>query len=148
MKMITLMLITCFFSLRLTAPPAPELILFIPQGINPYEAIWNAICAIESDFDPNACVMEQNGCVSVGIAQIQKSRVDDFNARYGKHYSLADMYTPELARVVFMAYASEISPYNPERISREWNGGPNGMKIKSTFKYWKLVYEKIKNTRN
>lgn len=127
------------FSIRVLAPGDVTLYILRAEPINPYEKIWEVICKAESNNDPLAYHMEDNGHPSIGIVQIQQSRLDDFNKRTGNNYILTDMYVPENARIVFMHYTSEISPYNNERICREWNGGEKGMTKKSTIKYWRKI---------
>lgn len=137
----------CFLMLLATIPayaPADRFLpLLRPEPINPYENIYKAVCAVESSNNAMAYHMEENGFASIGIAQIQNSRIIDFNARTGHNYTLVDMYQPSKAKVVFMHYASEINPNNLERISREWNGGPSGMSKKSTMEYWLLIQKAL-----
>lgn len=142
MTAITLLILSLFLS-NLKAPDTKAVYLIEPERVNPYEAIWNAVITIESNSNPLAYHMEKNGCASIGIAQIQQSRLDDFRSRTGIAYSLADMYSPDKAKSVFMHYASEIQPHNIERISREWNGGAKGMSKKSTIKYYLKVKAKL-----
>lgn len=139
MKKMIIILFLCLTTVILTAPPSGSLIIFEAESIKPYEKIWKAVCKIESSGNPLAYHMEDNGFASIGIVQIQGSRINDFKAISGINYSLMDMYSPDKAKRVFMWYASEINPNNPEMISRLWNGGPSGMSKKSTIKYWKLI---------
>ena len=135
------MLITTFLLLITSecfAPAGPSMIVR-PEPINPYEKIWNVICEVESSGNYLAYHMEDNGFPSVGIAQVQYSRIIDFNRRTGNNYTLMDMYLPDKAKVVFMYYASEFNPNDNESISRCWNGGPTGMNKKSTEKYYLKV---------
>jgi hypothetical protein len=83
--------------------------------------------------------MEDNGFPSIGIVQIQESRLIDFNRRFRQSFTLMDMYVPEKAKIVFMAYASDFRPNNYESIFRCWNGGEKGMEKKSTVIYWQKV---------
>ena len=136
----TITLIIALFCFRLSAPPNSSMIIFESESVNPYESIWNAVCSIESSNNPLAYHMEDNGFASIGIAQVQESRVSDFNRRFRHSFTLMDMYQPKYAKIVFMAYASEFMPNDNESISRCWNGGKNGMSKKSTLKY----YAKIK----
>jgi hypothetical protein len=144
--MLTLILILSLFSSSLLAPVRPVLYIERSEAINPYEAIWQATCKVESNFNPLAYHFEKNGFASVGIAQVQISRIIDFNARTGLNYTLMDMYIPNKAKVVFMHYAIENNPNDIERICRLWNGGNKGMEKESTKKYY-LKIQKALNDR-
>jgi len=141
--MLTLTLILLLFTRVLLAPALN--CLYIPEAekINPYEAIWEATCKVESSNNPLAYHMERNGFASIGIVQIQSSRIIDFNARTGLNFTLVDMYQPNKAKIVFMHYASENNPNDMERISRLWNGGPDGMNKKSTLKYYHKILSEL-----
>lgn len=139
----TTTILILMISIRLFAPCERVAYVLRDEPVNPYEAIWQATCFLESSNDSLAYHMEENGFASVGIAQIQNSRIIDFNARTGHNYTLVDMYQPSKAKVVFMHYASGINPNDLERISREWNGGPSGMSKKSTVEYWLLIQKAL-----
>lgn len=135
-----LFLIFSMFVLSLTAPPLPVMLpVIMSEPLKPFEKIWQATCKVESNFDALAIGDKHLKNHSYGIAQIQESRLKDFQRRTGINYSLTDMYSPEKSKSVFMYYAIEIGPYNQQRISREWNGGIRGMQKKSTLKYWNKV---------
>jgi hypothetical protein len=135
------MLITTLFLIITLRCFAPTGAITICEGetVNPYERIWDAVCKIESSNDPLAYHMEENGFPSIGIAQIQSSRITDFNKRFRHSYTLMDMYQPKHAKIVFMAYASDFMPNDNESISRCWNGGEKGMQKKSTVIYWTKI---------
>jgi hypothetical protein len=146
MKRITLLISTFLICWVCKAPENKTLYILEAVGIKPYESIWEAICAVESNGDSMAYNLEWNGTESIGIVQIQKSRVDYFNDHTGKHYKHIDMYDPLKAKEVFMFYCSRYDYKDIERISRCWNGGDrNGMKCKQTYDYYLLVEVKLKN---
>ena len=89
--------------------------------------------------------MEDNGSPSIGIAQVQNSRIIDFNKRFRQSFTLMDMYVPNKAKIVFMAYCSDFRPDDNESISRCWNGGNSGMGKKSTIKYYLQVKKLLNN---
>lgn len=134
-----LIILFLFISFRLYAPVNEGMLIFKSDGINPFEQIWKAICQVESSNNPLAYHLEKNGHASIGIAQIQQSRVDHYNYKTNNHYTLDDMYDTTISRNIFMWYACYIGPYNIEKIAREWNGGTKGMKKRSTIKYWNKV---------
>ncbi len=131
------------FTFRVYSPECRTLCVIAPEKIQPYEKIWEIVIKIESNGNARAYHMEKNGHPSIGIAQIQQSRLDDFNRRTGHNYTLDDMYVPEIAKRIFIHYASEINPNNNERICREWNGGSKGMEKESTKSYWKLIQTRL-----
>jgi hypothetical protein len=122
------------------APIDERTIIFQGEPIDPFANLWKAICMVESSNNPLAYHMEDNGFASIGIGQIQQSRLDDFNIKSGKNYRLKQMYDPIKAREVFYFYCND--PYNFEKISREWNGGTHGMRYKQTHEYY-LKIQKV-----
>ena len=145
MKKMSILIIMLGLTLRMYAPADRVFYIPEPTKINPYERIWEAVCRIESMNDPDAYHLEENGFASIGIAQIQQSRVDDYNRRTGNSYLLCDMFNPGIAKRVFMHYCGEYKPDQIEIIARLWNGGPNGMRYKQTYEYYlkiKSVYGK------
>jgi len=80
---------------------------------------------------------------AVGEYQIRQLAVDDLNRHYGKDYKLEDFENRALARWAVLHYGKMYGAETPEEISRIWNGGPRGMKKRSTIKYWNEVQEKM-----
>ena len=134
MKTIFLVLTLLLICRSLPAPGLKELIILKPESINPYNRIFDAICKIESNNNPLAFCIDINGLSSVGIAQIQNSRIIDFNRHTGNNYSLNDMYSPELSKVVFMHFASRINHNDIERVCKKWNGT-----VAMTEIYWNKI---------
>jgi hypothetical protein len=136
MKM-TLTLILLTLHLALFAPTNTRAIIAQGDAIDPFHKLWVATYMTESSGEANAYHMEDNGFPSIGIGQIQQSRLDDFNIKTGKNYYLYEMYDPIKAKEVFYFYCD--NPYNLEKIARCWNAGPNGMSYKVTVKYWNKI---------
>lgn len=134
--MITLTFIICLFCSILTAPPNPGGCIFRTEAIMPYEVIWNAICAVESGFNPMAIGDKHLKEHSYGIVQIRQSRLDDYYNQTGIRYNVTDMFDPMKAKQVFMYYciSSDL-----EVIARTWNGGSRGMEKKATLEYWQKI---------
>lgn len=109
--------------------------ILVGEVIQPYEKLWEAICEVESGGDSYAIGDRHLKRHSYGIAQIRQSRLDDYARKTGKVYTLRDCFDKEKSREIFMYYV------NPdfETTARLWNGGENGMKKKSTLKYWNKV---------
>jgi hypothetical protein len=127
------------FSASLAAPPFSDMVIAIPEAVNPYEAIWNATCGIESNNNPMAFCIDVNGLPSVGIAQIQESRIIDFNRSNGTHLRLKDCFDPAISKRIFMFYASG----DNEQIARCWNGGNRGMRKEGTKKYYLKIQKAL-----
>jgi hypothetical protein len=101
-----------------------------PDSIHPFDRIFKAVCQIESGNDSLAFCIDINGLPSVGIAQIQQIRLDDYNRQTGSHYDLIDCFSQRLSKQIFMFYAQG----NYESIAKHWNGrGP------MTEIYWKKI---------
>ena len=132
--MTTLILITCFFCGSLGAPPAPSATIFASDGINPYDALWNATTIVESGKNAFAVGDKHLIGYSYGIAQIRQVRLDDYYQRTGIRYDVTDMYDTIKSKQIFMWYASQMGPYNMETIARRWNGSGEMTKI-----YWKKI---------
>jgi len=122
--------------------PTDNKIYIIQRGIDPIEVLWGIMCEVESSGNPWEFIIDSNGKYSVGIAMIQQSRVNDYNKLTGKDYALEDCFDPAVSKEIWYYYADAIG-YDPERISREWNGGPKGMQKKSTLMYWKLIKARL-----
>lgn len=138
--MIALTLISCLICACLTAPSSPHVVIAIPDEICPYQALWNATCKTESNFNPYAIGDKHLKNKSYGIAQIRQSRLDDYYKQTGIRYTVKDMFDTVKSKQVFMFYARGT---DLETIARTWNGGPDGMSKKATKKYWKLIQSNL-----
>ena len=139
-RMTLLISILLLFSLSLSAPIDTRAVIIQPEAIQPYEALFNITCKVESSHRPN--VIGDHG-ESFGIAQIQQIRLDDYFNLTGISYTTADCFNVDVSREIFLFFADRIGPYNMEAISRCWNGGPNGMNMESTEKYYLKVQKAL-----
>jgi|ERR1035437_67373 hypothetical protein len=130
-----LIIILLFWSFRLLAPGIMEFTIPKIEPLRPYEKLWQSICKIESNNDSLAFCIDINGKPSIGIAQIQESRLNDYNKRTGNNYQLMDCFSPVISKKIFMYYCQG----DYETTARKWNGGNNGMKIESTIKYFDRI---------
>jgi hypothetical protein len=71
---------------------------------------------------------------AAGYFQIRPIRLMDYNNRTGNDYSLLDLFDYKISEKIFLYYATEIGPYDFERIAKTWNGSGN-----STILYWEQV---------
>ena len=117
-------LITTLLFLELSAPSAEYYpVILMEEPLNNLEAIWWGVCKIESNHNSDVWIIDTNGKPSIGIAQIQQSRVDHFNRLTGKDYKHEDCFDAEISKEIFMFFARRIG--NEEQLIKSWNGsGP------------------------
>ena len=133
----TLTLILGLISASLMAPPAPGVLMLQSEAVKPYEGIWNATCAVESDYNPFAINLNDPNGGSWGVAQIGQQKLDEYNNAYGTKYIITDCFDVEVSKKVFMWHCMKY--YDAETACRVWNGGYNGMNMESTFDYYELI---------
>lgn len=136
MKKIILLMALSLFHLVAGSPPESVLYIEHSEGVNPFLHLWEAVIEVEAGGDPYAVNIREQ---AYGIAQIRQVRLDDYADRTGIRYTLEDCYDKKISKSIFMYYAGEIGICSPERIIREWNGGPRGMQKRSTIKYYLQV---------
>jgi len=136
MKLLLLLLLT--FAIC-KAPEYRTLYIERAEKISKYDYIWKVICQVESNNDPLAYHMEEDGWPAVGISQIRWVRLKDYNGRTGHNYKMKDMYDPIKNRQVFMYYANLLD--DPDKIIRKWNGSGH-----KSYKYLKRVQAILKST--
>ena len=135
MKSIIKKIVSITFLLALAfkvfAPTSESLILVRPLPDEPYKILIHAIGLVETQYDTLAYNPLED---AVGYFQIRPIRLIDYNDRTGSTYSMNDLFNYKISEKIFLYYASEIGPYNFERIARTWNGSG-----KSTNVYWEQV---------
>lgn len=107
-----------------------------------YDNIFSAIAAVESNFNPMAVNHSEK---AVGMLQVRPICLKDVNNFYGTNYSHDEMYNPIKAAHVFILYTKMYGAETYEEMARIWNGGPKGMRKKSTLRYWSKVKRKLNN---
>lgn len=125
-------LILLLIPIRLWAPPWDTPFPVSPP--DPIRSVWEAVCQVESSGNPSAFNKKEK---AYGIAQIRQCRLNDYEHHTGISYKASQMVDSSLSRQVFYYYALQLS--DPQAIARCWNGGPQGLKKKSTLKYWRKV---------
>lgn len=118
------------------------------------DSLVDSICWVESKNNPQA--IGDNG-KAIGIAQIQPICVHDVNRilkLQGKkiQYTLDDRKSISKSKEMMKVYLSFYGdryvkktgkqPTN-EVLSRIWNGGPNGWKVKATYAYYVKVTRRL-----
>ena len=117
--------------LKVFAPMDKSLIVVRTAPIEPYNNLIHAIGMVETQFDTLAYNPLEE---AVGYFQIRPIRLVDYNIRTGSTYTMNDLFNYKISEKIFVYYASEIGPYNFERIAKTWNGSGQ-----STIQYWDQV---------
>lgn len=99
--------------------------------------LFTAIAKVESNMDPKS---HNKSTDAVGIVQIRKILVKDVNRIYGTKFSYKDRWNKDKSYKMFRLYQNKYNPrWDIERGARIWNGGPDGMKKRTTISYYKKV---------
>jgi len=130
-KKIVLLTFLSLLALRVFAPSNGSLVVILTPPDEPFKRLIYAIGMVETKFDTLSYNPVEK---AVGYFQIRPIRVLDYNQRTGSSYSTKDMFDYNISEKVFLYYASQIGPYNFERIAKKWNGSGN-----VTFEYWNQV---------
>lgn len=114
--------------------------LYVPESavINPFEAVWNATCFIESSNNPFAVGDTNLVNHSYGIVQIRNEKLIDFYKATGIKYDTLDMFDVNKSREVYMYHASRFNPWDIELVAKSWNGSGE-----MTIEYWNKVKAKL-----
>lgn len=121
MKSLYLLLILTALSAKLYAPGDRAILLERPAVINPFTDHWDAVCWIESRYDPLVINPAEQ---AYGISQIRQCKLDDYNLAHGTSFKLTDCLDPVFSRKVFMWHCCQYP--DPDEAVRRWNGsGPD-----------------------
>ena len=135
MKSILKKIVSITFLLTLAfkvfAPTSESLIVVRTSPLEPYKSLIHAIGMVETKYDTLAYNPLEK---AVGYFQIRPIRLIDYNSRTGSMYSRNDLFNYKISEKIFLYYATEIGPYDLERIAKTWNGSG-----KSTILYWEQV---------
>ncbi len=115
------------------APRTDSIVILDNQPIKPYTQLIYAIGKVETNLDTLSYNPTEE---AIGFFQIRPIRLDDYNFRTGSNLKHSDMYNYETSEKVFLYYASQIGPYDFEKIAVNWNGSGA-----QTLYYWKRVQE-------
>lgn len=121
------------FTIRVIAPKQKSLLIPEPFPIEPYKQLIYAVGMVEGMGDTTAYNELE---MAAGYFQIRPIRLEDYNNRTGSQYTLNDMFNYEISEKVFLFFATQIGPYNIEKIAKNWNG--SGAK---TIEYWERIKE-------
>jgi hypothetical protein len=118
-------------ALKVFAPTSESLIVIRTFPVEPYKNLIHAIGMVETQYDTLAYNPLEE---AVGYFQIRPIRLEDYNSRTGSKYSRQDLFNYYISEKIFLYYATEIGPYDFERIAKTWNGSG-----KNTILYWDQV---------
>ena len=124
--MLTILSILMLFSLSLKAPSDNRAVIIQPEAIQPYEALFDITCKVESSHRPNA--IGDNG-QSFGISQIQQIRLDDYFNLTGIRYTTDDCFNVDVSKEIWIYYACQFQPFEYKKICKDWNKS-------TTDRYW------------
>jgi hypothetical protein len=138
MKRIGLILILIMLSCRLFAPAERIVYVIIPEAINPFIPLWDAVKMVETGNNADTInYLEQ----AYGSGQIRWSKLKDFNDATGRNYTLEDCLREPVSREIFLWHCSAY--YDIETAAMKWNGsGP------MTVEYWKKVKKELFTNKN
>jgi hypothetical protein len=131
LKKITSITFLLVLSFRVFAPVSKTIAVFSAPPVKPYINLIHAIGMVETQFDTLAYNPLEE---AVGYFQIRPIRLMDYNNRTESNYSMNDLYSYKISEKIFLYYATEIGPYDFERIARTWNGSGSGTNL-----YWEQV---------
>jgi hypothetical protein len=131
LKKIVILTFFLFFALRLFAPTREFLIIQGASPVEPFKNLIHAVGMVETQYDTLAYNPLEK---AAGYFQIRPIRLEDYNIRTGSSYTMNDLFIYSISEKIFLYYATEIGPYNFERIARMWNGSGE-----STQLYWDQV---------
>ena len=135
LKKLFLMVCAIAIPLQGLAPQQKALYITIDVPIKPFEALWRAVCVIESSGDSLAYNSQER---AVGIVQIRPILLKDYNTRTGNRLRLSQMYNPKISKRVFLYYATKFHYSDYERIAKKWNGSGYKTEI-----YWKKIKKQL-----
>jgi hypothetical protein len=118
-------------SFRASAPSWQMIVIPDFSPAEPYKQLIYATAMVESGRDTLAYNPLEE---AVGIFQIRPVRLVDYNRRTGNNYHRQDLYNYKVSEEIYLYYASQLGPYNFEKIARNWNG--SGQK---TDYYWTRI---------
>jgi hypothetical protein len=117
MRKLILFGILLFGNIELFAPVPDEIRLFVFKPIQPYERLWEAVCFVESSFNPLAVNESEQ---AYGVAQIRQIKLDWYEKQTGVRYTLQDCFDKEISKSIFIYHMEQFS--DPVTAVKRWNG--------------------------
>jgi len=131
LKKLVLVSLLLSFTATAMAPSRASLIILRSDPEKPYQNLIHAIGIVETECNTLSYNPQEK---ATGYFQIRPVRLEDYNKRTVSHYTMKDLFTYKISEKIFLYYARQVGPYDPEKIARRWNG--SGRK---TYYYWNRV---------
>lgn len=117
----------------------------VVRSIPKQDKLIEAIIYVESRGDTLAHNISED---AVGCLQIRPIMVREVNRLLAKNdilkvYTLEDRWNKAKSIQMFNVIKDNTTNPTNEKLARNWNGGWNGFKKKSTLKYWYKVKEQL-----
>ncbi len=133
MKKVIPILILMLLQASLFAPAERVVYVIIPEAINPFIPLWEAVKIVETGNNADTINYLE---LAYGPGQIRWRKLKDFNDATGKNYTLNDCLREPVSREIFMWHCSAY--YDIETAAMRWNGsGP------MTVEYWKKIEKEL-----
>lgn len=132
MKKLILIFILFLIPWMLPAPGSAQCYIERAEPINYYSPLIRAMGIVETKLDTLAYNPLEE---ATGFFQIRPIRLEDYNMRTGKNYTLDQMYDYKIAESIFLYYTKSRSY---EKVAKSWNGSGN-----QTLAYWKKVKKEL-----
>lgn len=120
-----------FLAFNASAPDIKFVYISIPERVDAYDRLINAVVQVESAGDILAYNLLEE---AAGAFQIRPIRLLDYYHRTGISYQTSDCYNYDISREIFLYYAILTGHRDYEKIAKNWNGSG-----KLTLDYWEKV---------
>ena len=119
-----------------------------PTRLDSLNALMLAMTHVESRGDSLAYNKREQAAGVLQIRPIMLREINQQLRRAGRtyQYTREERFSKAMSERMFLDYVRLLHPNDSlECIARCWNGGPKGMKKKSTIQYWSKVKELLTN---
>ena len=137
-KIILVVILFSAVVFKAASPSENSFIIFESLPVEPYRDLILAIGRVETMNDTLAFNPFEE---AAGYFQIRPVRLEDYNNRTGKNYTMKDLFNYKISEEIFIYFASQIGPYDLEKIARKWNGSGQ-----MTDFYWKRIKACLEQT--
>tara|TARA_R110001592_G_scaffold29037_1_gene105743 strand:- start:466 stop:873 length:408 start_codon:yes stop_codon:yes gene_type:complete len=126
-----------FFPLLINYATSSFEVVMVKTTLIIQDSLIAAIIHVESRGDSMAYNAKED---AVGVLQIRPIMMREVNRLLKENkYTLADRWSKSKSIEMFNVIKAHTTNPTNERLARNWNGGWNGYKKKSTLKYWNKV---------
>ena len=109
-----------------------------------WNPVMDAIIQVESGGNPRAVSGNSVGAMQITPILVKQCNIYLQQQKSKKRYTLADRYSVEKSKEMFLLIQSVLNPQNSiEKAIRMWNGGPK-YSVRATNRYYQKVMNKMK----